>query len=187
MAYGTNPTQVGFGADCVWVDLDFPIIVRTTGPGIPVLTTLQGNLTAPQWGVNDVNMCDGQELIHSWLEGSTLYFHIHVITNGSDGTNRYVAFEVEHAFADLNGVLSAAATISSGDLLIPANTTTKTHILMSIGTLALTSQHIGCHIYTRLKRVSASGTAPSGDPWVTMLQAHIKCNSLGSLQIGSKR
>jgi hypothetical protein len=169
-----------------WVDLDFPIIVRTTGAGIPSLQTLQGNLTAPQWQVNDFNMCEGQELPHCWKEGTTLYFHIHLITNGSDVNNRYVAFEVEYAFADLDGVLSAAQTIPSGDLLIPAATTTKTHKLLGVGTLALSTQKIGCHIYTRLKRVAASGTAPTSNPWVTMLQAHIEVDTLGSRQIGAK-
>ena len=47
-----------------FVDLDFPIIVRNTGVGIPTLETLIGNVTAPQWQVNDFNVCEGQELIH---------------------------------------------------------------------------------------------------------------------------
>lgn len=184
LACGTDKTLVL--DETVWVDLDFPIIVRTTGAAIPTLQTLQGNITAPQWAVNDYNVCEGQEMIHGWKEGGTLNFHVHLITNGLDADNRYVAFEVEHCWANINGVLSAAATISSGDLLIPAGTTSKTHLLLSIGTLALATGKIGAHVYARLKRVAASGTAPTNNPWITMLQAHIECDTLGSRQIGTK-
>jgi len=186
MSYVFNKNNYLTKSPSVWTDLDFPIVIRTTGANIPALTTLQGNITAPQWQVADFNVCEGQELVHSWAEGTTLYFHIHLITNGLDATARYVKFEVEHCFADVHGVLSDAATITSGELLIPANTTTKTHLLFSIGTLALSTQKIGCHIYTRLKRVTAIGTAPTANPWVTMLQAHILNDSVGSKQVSSK-
>jgi len=77
-----------------WVDIDFPIIVRTTGVGIPSLVALSGNITVPQWAVNDYNVCESQEMIHSWKEGSTLYWHIHLTTNGLDATNRFVRLPV---------------------------------------------------------------------------------------------
>ena len=39
-----------------WQDIDFPIIVRTTGVGIPTLETLVTGITAPQWQVGDTNL-----------------------------------------------------------------------------------------------------------------------------------
>jgi len=33
--------------DFRWVDVDFPILIRTTGAGIPTLATINGNITAP--------------------------------------------------------------------------------------------------------------------------------------------
>lgn len=45
---------------------------------------------------------------------------------------------------------------------------------------------IGTQIYPRLHRVAASGTAPSVDPFVPMLQAHILCDTLGSRALGVK-
>jgi len=172
--------------ETVWQDLDFPIIIRTTWPNIPVVSTMTWNIQAPKWNVNDYIMCEWQELPHIWKEWTTLYFHIHLITWANDWTNRYVAFEIEHSFADVNWVLSSPATISSWDLLIASWTTVLTHKLLSIWTLALASQHIWGHIYCRLKRVASSWTAPSVDPFVSMLQAHIECDTLGSRQIGTK-
>ena len=174
------------GSATVWQDLDFPLIIRTTGPNTPELVTCVGNITIPQWSVNDYLVIEGQELVHGWKEGSTANWHIHLITNGLEGSAKYVAFEVEWAIANVLGVLTAQTTIQSGDLEIPANTTDKTMLLFSLGQTTLTGYRIGGHIFARLKRVAASGTAPAADPWVSMLQAHIECNTLGSREIASK-
>jgi len=174
------------GSATVWQDLDFPLIIRTTGTGTPALATLTGNITAPQWAVNDYLVLEGQELIHAWKEGSTIYWHIHLITNGLEGSAKYVAFEVEWAIANVNGTLTTMTTVQSGDLEIPASTTDKTMKLFSLGNNTLTGYRIGAHIYARLKRVATSGAAPSADPWVTMLQAHLECDTLGSREIASK-
>lgn len=179
-------TLVAHGAATFWQDIDFPIIVRTTGAGIPSLTTMQGNITAPSWAVNDVNVCEGQEKIHAWKEGSTATFHIHVITNGLDASSRYLRFDVEWCWADVDGVLSSAATITSPELLIPANTISKTHKVYNLGTITLTGGHVGAHVFARLKRVASVGTAPTNNPWCSMLQLHIECDTIGSRTMTAK-
>jgi hypothetical protein len=170
----------------VWTDLDFPLIVRTTGPNIPVLTAISGNITAPQWQVNDYIVCEGQELVHTWEEGSTIYWHMHLLTNGEEATAKYVAFEVEWCIANAFEPLVTPAVIQSGDLEIPANTPDKTMLILSLAESDLTGYRIGAHIWPRLKRVAATGDAPADDPWATMLQAHIRNNTLGSSAISSK-
>ena len=87
------------GSATVWQDLDVPLIIRTTGPNTPELVTCVGNITIPQWSVNDYLVIEGQELVHGWKEGSTANWHIHLITNGLEGSAKYVAFEVEWAIA----------------------------------------------------------------------------------------
>jgi len=173
------------GTATVWKDIDFPIIIRNTGANIPSMTTINGNISMPQWQVNDVNMCESTEFIHEWKQNSTVYFHIHLTTNGLDATNRYVQFEIEYGYVTPNGVWVFPATINSGDLLIPANTTDKTMFILSIGSFTPTA-NIGGHVVARLKRVASSGTAPSGNPWVPMLQLHIECDSIGSKDIATK-
>jgi hypothetical protein len=90
--------------DTVWMDVDFPIIIRTTGVGIPSLTTFNGRLKMPQWQVNDANEMESQEFIHAWKEGTRAYWHIHLDTNGLDATDRYVRFELEYGYTGLNGL-----------------------------------------------------------------------------------
>ena len=168
-----------------YVDIDFPILIRTTGAGIPTLIAINGNITMPQWAVNDFNVCESQELIHSWKEGSTLYWHIHLTTNGTNVDNRYVRFELEYGYSDVDGVWTFPATVTTPDLLIPANTPSKTMMIMSL-TSFTQPLHIGGHVVARLKRVAAAGTAPTSNPWIPMLQLHVQLDTLGSRNIGSK-
>jgi len=169
-----------------WRDIDFPIIIRTTGVGIPTLVALNGNLLLPQWAVNDYNVSESQEFVHEWKEGSTCYWHLHLTTNGVDITNRYVRFEIEYGYVTPNGQWAFPATIDSGDLLIPANTPTKTMFILSLGSFTPTGTRIGGHCVARLKRIASTGTAPTNNCWIPMLQQHIICDSAGSRNISSK-
>ena len=183
-------TLVFDGDATYWVDIDFPIIIRTTGPNIPTLNTVRGNITAPQWGVNDFSVCEGQELIHAYKEGTPIQWHIHTITGGTNDTDRLIAFEVEWFFAGPGQGLSGDGTnftTTSGDLLIPANTPDRTQLQFNIGAPQdMTGVGIATHVYARLARVAATGTAPTANPFCTMLQIHIECDTLGSREITTK-
>jgi hypothetical protein len=179
-------TLVAHGDATVWQDVDFPIIIRTTGANIPTLVALQGNVLAPQWAVNDFSNCEGQELIHGWKEGSPIYWHVHLITNGADTTIRYLRWEIEWVWANLGAQLSSTITTDSGDIAIPANTPTKTHILQSISSYTLVGGHIGGHIYARLRRIASTGAAPTNNPWCSMLQIHLEIDTIGSRTIANK-
>jgi len=168
-----------------WVDVDFPIIIRTAGVGIPTLTTLNGNITMPQWQVNDFNVCESQEMIHGWKEGSEVFWHLHLTTNGLDATNRYVRFQVEYGYAGVDGVWVFPATLTTSDILIPANTPSKTMMIMSLGSFTPPIK-IGGHVVARLKRIASVGAAPTANPWIPMLQLHIQVDTVGSRNIGTK-
>ena len=171
-----------------YVDVDFPIIIRTTGGGRPALNVLAGNITAPQWAVGNFLVCEGQELIHGWDEGSTVSWHLHMITGGTDTTDRYVNFQVEYTYATLGSQLAAIATPTSGNVLIPANTPDRTHTIVPIASFTPTEAKIGTQVYARLDRIATTGGAlsPTADPFVSMLQIHILVNTMGSRNIGTK-
>ena len=169
----------------VWRDIDFPIIIRTTGANIPTLTTVQGNILAPQWQVNDYNVCEGHELVHEWKEASEVHWHIHMITNGLEAVAKYVKWEIEWFWININGQISATQT-QSYEFAIPANTPDKTMILQDIYDWTPTGGKIGGHVYARLRRIASSGAAPAADPWCTMLQLHIQCDTIGSTTITTK-
>jgi hypothetical protein len=176
--------RLGGGAT-YWRDIDFPIITRTAVTNQPTPTTLALSIQAPVWAVNDFYNCDGQELVHEWKEGSTCYWHCHLITNGVDVADRYVKFELQYAYADVNGVL-VSDTITTADITIPANTADRTMKIVSIGNFTPSTNKIATHVYARLKRVASTGTAPTNNPFIPMLQMHIECDSLGSDAMTSK-
>lgn len=163
-----------------WIDIDFPQIIRTTGTNTPSIATLQGNITMAQWAINDYNNCEVGEFIHSWKEGSQAVWHIHFFTGGSDTNDRYLNFEIEYTWANFNTTLPANTIVTSGDILIPANTPAKHHLIANVNIWTPTGGKIGAHIKPRLKRVASSGTAPTANPFLEMLQLHIECDGVGS-------
>ena len=172
------------GNATVWQDIDFPIIIRTVGTGRPVLTTVAGNVTAPQWAVNDYNQCEGQEIVHQWKEGSEVHWHAHLITNGVDTTDRFVRFTIELLWANSGDELEPL--LFDGEITIPANTPDRTMILGILPSWVPVGGKIGAHVWPYLKRVASVGAAPSNDPFCTMLQLHIECDTAGSRNIGTK-
>lgn len=174
------------GSAKYWRDIDFPIIIRTVAANFPTLTTVNGNLIMPQWAVNDFVMTESQELVHEWEEASRVYFHIHMTTNGLDATERFVRFEVEYGYATPSGQWVFPATINSGDVSIPANTPDKTMLIVPIGNFVPTAVTVAGHVIARLKRIAATGTAPSNNPWVPILQLHILCDTPGSRTMTAK-
>lgn len=179
------PTYGGKQLLPYYVDIDFPIIIRNTGTGIPTMSPFMGNITAPQWAVNDYNVCEGQEFIHAWKEGSEAFWHIHLITGGSDTTNRFVKFEIEYCHANHMGVVSQPQAVSA-EITIPGNTPDRTMIIAPIGSFVFSDGKITSHLWARLKRVASTGTAPTANPFCTMLQAHVLCDSIGSETLSAK-
>jgi hypothetical protein len=186
--FGTAPNYSEFEPDgtlkfngeaSTWIDIDFPIFIRSAGLNIPSLTIVQGNITAPQWQVNDFNVCEGQELIHSWEEGTQVSWHAHVITNGTNVNDRFVNWEVEWFWVNVGGQISATDT-KTYEMTIPANTPDKTMLIAPIHAWTPTAGKIAAHVFARLRRIASIGTAPTGDPWCTMLQLHVKQDTTGS-------
>jgi hypothetical protein len=148
---------------------------------------MRGNITAPAWDVDDFAQIEGKEFPHTWKEATALQWHIHLITNGVDTSDRYVKFEIEYCWANPMTALSSAITITSAELLIPANTTDRTHMLFNIGSAwTPTAGTIGAMCFARLKRVASVGTAPTEIPFVHMAQLHIMNDTMGSRTITAK-
>lgn len=194
--FGTLTNRTLFEADgtlkaegdaTYWRDIDFPLIVRTTGPNVPVMTTIQGNLNMPLFTVNDYVQMESQEFVHEWKEASPATWHLHFYTNGTDTADRFVKFEIEYFWSNTGGTLTGSNTVISADLTIPANTPAKTHLIRDIAVFTPTGGKIGGHIKARLKRIAATGTAPTAaGVFCEMVQLHIECDTLGSRQISSK-
>jgi hypothetical protein len=106
-------------------------------------------------------------------------------TNGLEVVDKFVRFELEYGYADVNGQWTFPAVFTSADITIPANTPDKTMLIVSL-TNFTPALKIGAHVVARLKRVAAVGAAPAADPWIPMLQMHIQLDTIGSRNIGTK-
>lgn len=168
-----------------WVDIDFPIIVRITGAGIPTLGTLRAPIQAPQWAVNDTAQIEGQEMIHGWVEGSTGKWHLHLTPGGTDTTDRFVKFQLDWCYAPPNEGLSPTTTAEM-EMRIPANTPDRTHLIVPLADAEMPSAKIATHVWARLTRVAAAGAAPTANPFVTMLQMHVQVDGTGSRLLTTK-
>ena len=168
-----------------WTDLDFPIVIRTTGANIPTLQAVFGGYTAPHWAVNDVANMEGQEMPHSYKEGSAIYWHLHLITNGLEATAKYVKFQIDWAWAS-NGLAISAPLQTVAEFEIPANTADRTMYFGTFGAVSIPTLKIGSHIWPRLTRVAAAGAAPLANPFATILQIHYQQDTPGSNNIGTK-
>lgn len=184
----------------VWKDIDFPIVIRTTGTNIPTVATVLGNLSMARWQVNDFNNCEIQEIVHEWEQGTDIHWHIHIVTAAQDATDRYVNWEIEYNYANIYiPSVSPAYTsdmswqgsnsvVTSGNSIIPANTPIRTNIIIPIYTWAYAAGKIGAHVKARLRRIAVTGgvAEPSADPFCEMLQMHVLCDTMGSRKIGNK-
>lgn len=184
--FESDGTLALHGDATYWRDVDFPIIIRTTGVGIPTLTAMSNAaITAPLWHVNDYNMCEGQEIPHEWKLGTDGTWHIHVVTAEDLVTPKYLKFKIDYVWAEFGSVLSTLKTATSAELEIPAGTAKYTHLIFNIATFSEPTAGLATHVWPRLTRIASLGAA-AADPWVTMLQMHIECDTLGSRQITTK-
>lgn len=188
---GANYTQIESDGTIVfngnatpWDDIDFPLIIKTTGVGLPSLTTIAGNVKGYTYAVNDGLDIDSVELAHGFKQAATTAkFHVHIVTNGVDTTDRYIRFNFEYLAANMNAVMSGT-TVGAVDLLIPANTADRTHMIFDIG--SYTTLNIGSHIVGKFSRVAAVGTAPTANPFVLKFQLHCEKDTIGSRTITAK-
>jgi hypothetical protein len=186
MGYKNMWYNLWHGDGTQWVDIDFPIELRSTGSNRPNPTTLVGDVLAPTWAIGDNLELEDQEIIHGYMEGSDIIWHVHLVTNGTDVTDRYVKWRVTWAWANPNSAISAQIVTESDDILIPANTPDRTHFPRNIATISLPDLRIGAHIWARLDRIAATGTAPTGNVFCSALQLHVECDSTGSRLVTTK-
>ena len=132
--------------------------------------------------LNDYIHLPAGEILHSYKEGSDIKLHAHIVTNGSDVGITEVNYEIEYTVGDINETVSAATPISSGDSVIAASTTDRTHIRVDVGTITGTNYKINSALKMRFRRITRVGGTgdPAADPFVLMVGAHIEEDTVGS-------
>jgi hypothetical protein len=172
-------------------DLFFDISPRTTGAGKPTLATFSGSINCYTMAINDITELGVGEMIHNWKEGTPLEIHVHWASNGTDVNDRYVKWEVDYTWANRyeeggTTAFPADTTVSAESTIPTATNVDKTHYYTSITTFTPTGGKIGACLTMSLKRIAASSTAPSNNPWVLMVGVHYQVDTKGSETISTK-
>ena len=171
------------GSSTVWNDIYFPMSSgKIGGANQPTWAAFQGNTMEYTFAINDYIHLPSGEIAHSYLEGSDIKLHVHIVLDGSDIGDTDVNYEIEYTIGDINEVMSAAAVITSGDYTIVGGTADRTHLFIQIGTIAGAGFLIGAALKMRFRRIAlvGGGNAPSNDPFVLMVGAHIEEDTVGS-------
>lgn len=173
------------GAATVFEDIIISLsAAKVPAANAPTWAGFVGNLKAYTYDLNDFQEFT-TELSHAYKEGATIEFHVHGATNGLDGDNRTIKFEIEYSIADVPaesgfGDVFPATTTISAEVTIPASTTDLTSFSIDIGDDTSGSFEIGALVKGRIRRIASTGTEPAGDPFVTQVGIHLENNTIGS-------
>lgn len=179
------------GAATIFEDIVISLsAAKVPAANAPTWAAFIGNLKAYTYGLNDFQEFS-TELSHAYKEGSTIEFHIHGATNGLDGDDRTIKFEVEYSIVDVPalsgfGDVYPGTTTINAELTIPASTTDLTSFTIDIGDDTSGSFEIGAIIKGRIRRIASTGTEPAGDPFVTEVGIHLENDTIGSRTIATK-
>lgn len=190
-SFEADGTMVAVGNATTYNGVQFSVTgAKVPAANAPTWASFVGNLNEYTFAINDYIDLGAQELRHDYLEGSNLEIHVHWATNSLDATDRAVKWEIEYTVANMASsapftVFPATTTVSS-ETVIPANTAAKSHIYSSIGVITGTGLKIGAQVKFRLKRITASTTAPSGNPFALQVGLHYQQDTMGSRTTTSK-
>jgi len=168
------------GSATVFQDIAFSLsTAKVPASKAPTWATFGANTKKYTFAINDYVDLEGSEMEHQYEEGSTIDWHVHLFTNGVDGTDRTVKYRIYYGITNFDEVYSE--TSIDINFVIPANTIDKTQLYVDLGDVIGTVFKIGADITARFIRVvSDTGTAPSNDPFLSMVGLHIECDGIGS-------
>ena len=150
----------------------------------PTWSGFISNLNAFTYGINDFQEFTS-EIAHSYKEASIIEFHIHGATNGQEGSDKTIKFEIEYELVDNNisGVFGDAytgTTIINGEITIPLGTADKTAWAIDVGDDTTGNFLQAASIKGRIRRIASSGAEPASDPFVLQVGIHIEQDTVGS-------
>lgn len=131
------------------------------------------------------------EILHETKNGSVLDIHLHGATQGTDNAVRYAKYRCSYTIANLNFALNnepsteqqftaTSSGVLEAELTIPANTPAGTHFYLDLGMINLDWVKFGAMFVYTFKRIAASSTAPTNDPYCFNLGVHVQQDKDGS-------
>ena len=150
----------------------------------PTWSAFISNLKEYTYGLNDFQEFTS-EIAHSYKEGSTIEFHVHGATNGLEGVDKTIKFEIEYELVNNQtsgsfGDAYTGTTIINGEITISAATADKTSWVISSGTDTTGNILQAATLIGRVRRIASTGTEPASDPFVMQVGVHIEEDTVGS-------
>lgn len=166
---------------------DIPISLsaaRVPAANAPTWSNFISNLKAFTYGLNDFQEFS-TEIKHSYKQGSNIEFHVHGATDGLEGVDKTLKFEIEYELVNNNiagdfGDAYTGTTIMNGEITIPANTPDKTSWVIDVGRDNTGDILQGASVVGRVRRIASSGTEPASDPFVIQIGIHVEQDTTGS-------
>ncbi|HEB27330.1 MAG TPA: hypothetical protein ENI05_06075 [Porticoccus sp.] len=157
---------------------------RVPAANAPTWAGFIGNLNNYTYGLNDFQEFS-TEIKHSYKEGSDIEFHLHGATNGLEGVDKTIKFEIEYELINpstINGLggVYTGTTIMNGEMIIPASTADKTSFVLNIGIENSGNFNQGASVVGRVRRIASTGTEPASDPFVVQVGIHVEQDTVGS-------
>lgn len=181
------------GSATVWDDLPpSPIINAKLGSSAPTLATFVGNIEQYTFDATNDYVIGASEIIHEYKEGTSIVQHIHWATNGSEGSDKGVQWQLEWSISNSDESAPFAynfsgSTTSVIDIIIPSGTADRSHILSVFSPVVVgTAIKIGAYIVWRLNRIASATAAPAADPFGIAIGFHIEKDTCGSRTISNK-
>ena len=149
-----------------------PFLTARTGSVVPTLSVFNGNIKQYTFAVNDEIFGTG-EVTHKYIDGTNLMPHIHWATNGKDTTTRYIKWEMEYSYANMNTAFSTPPTIITVEATIPANTPSRTHYMTDLPQIVGTNITVGDYLCWKIRRITSTGLAPTNNPFGLAFGVHV--------------
>ena len=164
-----------------------PVVGAKLGSTAPTLATFVDDIEQYTFDNSNDFIIGATELTHRYKEGTDLFPHVHWATNGVDGTDRTVKWQMKYTISNGDGsapfVSSFGSQVAiSEEVIIPATTADRAHILTGLGTIDGTGLKIGAYVLWRLERIASTGDEPSSDPFGLNVGFHHIMDTIGSRQ-----
>lgn len=176
----------------VYNDIQYSISnAKVPAANFPTRATFNTNFNEYTFAVNDYIDLWSQEIPHWYKEWSDLEIHLHRATNWTNVDARWVKRQIEYCIAKKDytspytEVFWNTVTISN-ETTLQADIATLSHIYSSIGVISGTWLTIWSQIKMRLKRIAATWTAPTGNPFALQVWIHYQQDTIWSRSTSSK-
>ena len=168
-----------------------PVVGAKLGATAPTLATFVSDVEQYTFDNTNDYIIGATEITHKYKEGTDLSPHVHWATNGLEGVDKTVKWQLNYTISNADGTAPfessfGAQVALSEETIIPDSTADRSHIITGLGTIDGTLLKIGAYIVWRFERIASSGTEPAADPFALAVGFHHVIDTVGSRGLFTK-